>query len=128
MKLRKIFFLLLVCVVFFSLTSHGVASPEGRYKYVEYDDVFGELVLFSTEELNSTVVKIQTATTDGYTCDFAGLCNFNGGKIVCVNADVLYDSNYFIEIHQLENALEITHIYPHICGMRGSILGKYIKK
>ena len=128
MKLHKMFLLTFVCVVFFSLTTHSIASPEGRYKYVEYGkDVFGELVLFSAEELGS-IVKIKTVSTDGYTCEFAGLCNFREEKIVCVNADVLEDSSWFIEIHQLGNTLEITHTYSGVCGLHGAIKGKYIKK
>ena len=60
MKLRKMFLLTLVCVVFVSFATHSSASPEGRYQYVEHGkDVAGELILFSAEDLGS-IVKIQT--------------------------------------------------------------------
>ena len=128
MKLRKMFLLTLVCVVFFSFATHSSASPEGRYQYVEHGkDVAGELVLFSAEDLGS-IVKIQTVSTDGYTCEFAGLCAFREEKIVCVNADVLDDSSRFIEIHRLGNTLEITRAYSGVCGLHGAVTGKYIKK
>lgn len=125
MKLDKNFFMILICFIILLLSSNTIAS-EGRYKYVEYDNAYGELLLHNTKA--GLTIHIETANDYGSTCEFDGVCQYRDGKIICVSQDVIENHDYFIGIEVHKNILKIIHYYPYVCGMRGNIDGKYIKQ
>ena len=118
---HRFFSICTILIVFFSFTLAYGAGPV-TFSYAE-EDSYGELTLSP-----AISITIHTENTSAYTCSFEGLCEKRDNKLFCKNDDFEEDKNNYVLLEFSKDGLEVIHSYSGLCGLHGSLNGKYIIK
>ena len=128
MKKTKFYLLAFVCIISLFANTAFAGNTISILEHINIQKETAKVEI--TKVNNSLTIMLNTASPNGNTCMYEGICSIINDKIICGNKETNSNNENVVIITPIDNktiSLE-SSMENYYCGNNAYFTGKYIKK